>query len=167
MLALVSLIAIGGTVFSLKQSNDTQETTTDAAATKEKVNYNPPSSDELKETEARKEEIIKSTDPSPSGNPNDKTIVTPIITNASQDDVRAFIPSISEDGGECSAIFSQGQNTFTKKSPAFKNGNSTNCEPINLNRSDFISSGKWSVFINYNSNYSEGKSSISTFEVTI
>lgn len=120
------------------------------------INYEPPTDQEISETEQHKRSIDSQNNTveeerAPSG-------VTPIITSADQTTVRAYISGISEDGGTCTATFTQGTVSFPKQSSGFRDVNSTICEPIRLDRSDFNNGGEWSVVIAYKSSLVEGKS---------
>lgn len=145
----------------LNRSNKTaSDVSTD---TEQNVNYNPPTKEEINETEINKEDIAN-TPPPPSSSEN-KIKISPIITSSSQDEVLAFIPNVIEDGGDCIGTFTKDTVSFYKQSKGFKNASVTNCEPINLVRSDFASAGTWSVTLRYSSSKTEGESKISTFEV--
>ncbi len=160
---LVSGIVAATTLF-YNRSNDNTSPTPMGTEKSTDINYNPPTKEEIKETEDRKEQLSDPVTP-PVTNTSGKVVVTPVVTNSSQSEVRSFVTGVSEDGGTCTATFTHEALSFSKTSTGFKNVSTTNCEPISLSRSDFSASGKWSVTVSYSSNTSEGKSQSTTFEV--
>jgi hypothetical protein len=135
------------------------------------VYYNPPTPQDKADTQARKEALAKqyqqqqsSPQPSPS-----KQAVTPVITNASQIGqqitVNAYVSGIFEDGGICTASFTQGSLQVTKNSTAFANATTTDCPPIVMNSSEFSSKGNWQVTVAYNSAKATGTSQPETLTV--
>ncbi|MEI6481173.1 MAG: hypothetical protein WCO19_02610 [Candidatus Saccharibacteria bacterium] len=159
---VVGIVAVSALLYS--RSSDSVAPSPTAPVKTTNINYNPPSKEEIKETEDRKG-LLSDPIALPVTNPGGKVVITPVVTNASQSELRSFIPGITEDGGKCLATFTYNSVSFTKESTGFKNVNTTICEPIVLSRSDFSISGKWSVFVTYTSNSSEGKSQVTTFEV--
>ncbi len=70
----------------------------------------------------------------------------------------SYVPGIFEDNGECVALFVKDNNSLTKSVMAVKEGANVYCPLIVLPRADFTSSGEWEVTVEYNSEFSFGKS---------
>lgn len=119
------------------------------------INLSPPTEQEIKETEEHKKTLPSNSTPTNQNN-QESSGVTPVITSADQSTVRAYVSGISEDGGVCTATFTQGASVFSKESSGFRDVNTTICEPIRLERSDFSSSGEWTVVVAYKSSLVEG-----------
>ncbi len=166
-LGLIILALLAGAYFAYHKYSQQSVTPTVSVDDKEpKINLDPPTEQELDETAANKEKLSNESQPPPPDTNNfGKTKVTPVITSANQDELRAYVSGVVEDGGTCIATFRQGSTRFTKQSSAFANVNSTNCSVIKLARSDFASSGEWTVVLEYTSNNSTGISQQSTFGV--
>lgn len=124
------------------------------------VNLNPPTEEELSETEEFKENL--SNQPKSTDNGSTKN-VTPVITYADDKEVNAYISGIFEEGGICTANLSKGSEKITKTSKGFQNVSYTSCIPILLDGS--LSSGEWSVTVSYKSSNSEGISEVFKFKV--
>lgn len=74
-------------------------------------------------------------------------------------EVRAFISGIIEGNGTCIATFSKDGVEITESSPAFIDATTSQCEPIQIPKSRFTSSGVWTLVVSYSSTDAEGKSS--------
>lgn len=75
--------------------------------------------------------------------------------------VRAYASGIIEDGGTCTATFTQGTTTISKSSTGLANVSYTSCPPISPN----LSKGKWSVVVSYKSSTAYGTSGAQSIEV--
>lgn len=136
--------------------------------------YEGPTAQEIKEAEdnkqnvRRREQIEEDAKNNPVSN-GTKVAVTPQIINASQNGNEIFISSsisgIFEDGGTCTAVITNGNQAVTRSSEGFADATTTSCTPIRLDRSEFPSSGSWSVVINYSSAKAEGKSQASQLAI--
>lgn len=122
------------------------------------VNLRPPTEEETKQAEDNKEEIIRreNNNPPPAPTPSGKKQVTPIITSANHNEVRAYVPGIFEEGGTCTATATKGTTTVAATSEGFQNSNYTSCAPINFVSP--LNGNGWSIVVNYSSSASEGKS---------
>lgn len=89
-----------------------------------------------------------------------KKQVTVTITNASTSRVNAFVSGVFEDGGTCTATFSQGSTTITRTATAFSNVSDTQCPPITPN---LPNANQWSVVVSYSSAAAQGTSPAQTF----
>lgn len=73
-------------------------------------------------------------------------------------EVRAYVDDIIEGTGTCTATLTMSNGTkVTGTSDAFINATSTQCRPIEIDKSKIVS-GKWSVYVDYSSPTSAGKS---------
>lgn len=161
-LAIIFVLSIGGFILTRRASeNNVESNNPNGQDEKPDINFEPPTQEEIAETDRRKEEIANGT---VQGN-DQKKKVTPVITAVSQDELSAFVPGIVEDGGVCSATFTQDKSSFTKQSDGFSNATTTNCKTLDLRDSDFPKKGLWNVFVRYTSSGAEGESSQLSFEV--
>lgn len=139
------------------------------------INYGPPTEEELKETEAKKDEIVAGATkedenapslptPQPTPTPNGKKSVTPTITYAGQvESSRAveatgFISQIFEDGGTCTLTLTKGSLKITKQTDGFKDVNRTSCTQFTINRGEFLEAGEWTAVLAYDSPTAAGAS---------
>lgn len=79
--------------------------------------------------------------------------------NDSKLEIRAFVPSVIEGSGKCTATIAQGGRTITKTSNAFIDSQTSQCEPILVPLSELPGSGIWSVKVAYESSTNKGESS--------
>ncbi len=165
---IVVAAASGGWWLTQRDNATSTEVARKAADDKSSINYNPATEEELKETEEHKQNLIDQQNQS--GQPSDaKRKVTPVLVDASQYDneieVRAYIPSIIEDGGTCSVTITKDNLKVTKTSSGEKDATTTRCGNIVIPRSEFKEYGKWSVVISYSSSSSQGSSAARNMEV--
>ena len=111
-----------------------------------------------------KEQLSQPTPGASSTNPGSKKQVTPVITNASQEQINAYVPGVFEEGGSCTATLTKGNKTVTKTSTGFQNVSYTSCAPINIS-GQLTERGTWSLVLSYNSTTAEGKSAAASLEV--
>lgn len=170
---LILLLAIGGGVaFYLNRGrDDTKQARFDQENDQETLNLAPPTEDEKRQADdnkaandKREAEVRQQ-----HGQQNGKNSVKPIITYAGQYrgafEMGSQISGLSEDGGVCTATFSKDSKTFTRSVSAVAEGNATFCPMFNVDVSDFNPKGTWSVKVSYISNYSEGTSEGTNFEI--
>lgn len=160
---LVGALVTGGAYWYTQKSTDSTDATTEVSG----INYGPATAEEKQQNADHKDKLVaqqnaQSQAPTMSSG---KRQVTPVITGANSQAVGAYIPSIFEDGGSCTATFTQGSARFTKTNPGFADATTTGCVPFQLSPSDFSSKGEWSVTVSYNSNTSEGSSQAKVFTV--
>lgn len=74
-------------------------------------------------------------------------------------EIEAFTPDIIEGTGKCTATLSKDGTIVTESSEAFIDATTSQCRQILIDLSR-LSSGVWSLVINYDSPTSQGKSSI-------
>lgn len=136
------------------------------------VNYAPATPEEKQQSEDSKDTIVENKNNSTNQptTPSGKKAVVPSITLAQFSDgsalVQAYVSGIFEDSGTCTAILKSGSQTVTKQAPAFANATTTDCQHIEIPRSQFPASGTWSVNVSYSSPNAEGTSN-QTQNITI
>lgn len=134
------------------------------------INYGPPTQQDKSDTQAHKEALANQYQQQNNSPPsNSKQIVTPVITNASeigqQVTVNSYIDGIFENGGTCTATFTQGAIQIVRSDTAFANATTTNCPPFSLKSSEFSPTGRWQVIVTYNSDKASGTSQPLMFTV--
>lgn len=75
-----------------------------------------------------------------------------------------FATNVSESDGTCEFVFNGPGNTVTKTSPTMQNPTSTSCKTVSFPASELTADGTWTVYINYFSLLSEGKSDSREFQ---
>jgi cytoskeletal protein RodZ len=130
------------------------------------VNLNPPTDEEKEETEQNKEKLSqeqeKEENQPPQPQPESANKKTPFITFAGQEgqsiEVSGYVTGIFEDGGTCTATFTQNSRKITATSQGFKDADHTTCTPILVQRSQFPAGGTWSATLSYKSSQGSGTS---------
>lgn len=124
-----------------------QSPTTDG--TESSINYDPPTEEEVKAGDEKKQEIIQEEESTPTEPVTEANVV---IVDASQYDnsveVRAFVSNIIKDG-TCSFTFTKDNNKVTKVGPAFGDASSTPCIAQTIPVSEFSESGEWNLVVRY------------------
>jgi hypothetical protein len=164
LISLVSVLVlaaiIGSSFFFVKRHNSSADIP-EGIAGRSEINYGPPTEEEKAAGDAQKDKTIEQQQLDDSQTRNSTANI--VITDASYypDDstveVRAYISNIIEDGGTCTAKFTQGSQTITKTSQAFKDASTTQCGSINVSRSEFTSAGTWNVTLTYESSAATGQ----------
>jgi hypothetical protein len=159
LIIVVITILVAGVFAYFRMDNDDSVTGSntsegDLTSDEEYINLNPPTDQELQESEDNKDSLANGNGSLPT-NSNGKKQVTPVIAYGDRTEIRADVPGIFEEEGTCTATATKNGQTKTASSSGFGNYNYTSCTPITgLNLSD----GGWSVVVSYNSNTSEGSS---------
>ncbi|MES1986673.1 MAG: hypothetical protein V4440_01340 [Pseudomonadota bacterium] len=128
------------------------------------VRLSPPTDAEKASGDQAKDKIVQNKDgetatPQPT-TADGKKLVSVVITDASTANLTAYANGVLEDGGICTATFTQGTTIVTRTSSGFSNVSYTQCAPITPN---LPTSGNWSVVVSYSSNTAEGTSTAQTF----
>lgn len=164
IISTIALLVIGGFYFVNRKSRPNTPGTDNNTQAQDGTQYPGPTEQEKKDAQTNKDKLANQTPATTSQN-GAKKVVTPVITSANQTEVRGFVPGIVENNGICTATFTKGSTSFTKESKGFSNVSNTNCEPIVVSRSDFSSSGTWSVTLSYSSVTAQGISKVTNIEV--
>lgn len=163
IIGVSALLLVGG-VFAYSQIKDGTEPPGQPTSP---INYDPATSQEEAEGQARKKELQEQQQQASNNSGNKQ--VTPIVTNASQSGesifLSAYVPGVVENGGKCTYTVTKGLATVTKVTDSFVNVSNTNCTPLNLNRLEFSSSGDWQVVVSYASSTASGTSQPKTLTV--
>jgi hypothetical protein len=75
-----------------------------------------------------------------------------------------FVTNISETGGMCEFIFTNGDARIVKASDSLPNSTSTTCKTVSFPSSELIYPGNWSVYLQYTSAGASGTSSAKEFQ---
>lgn len=153
ILLVVIALLVGIYMYATRKNSDNSSETDTSVS--DGINMAPPTDAEKAATEQHKADLEKQQNNTAPASTSGKTQVTPIITSASDNEVRAYVPGIVEEGGTCTATATQGSLTRTGTSVGIDNVSNTQCPPISIN----IESGSWSVIVSYGSNKAEGTSS--------
>lgn len=120
------------------------------------INYNPPTTEEQQAGNTVKENINSENEPQQL--PNTAEVV---IVDANQYEnvieVRAFVSNVIENGS-CKYIFTQNSSEIIKEQPAYADASTTPCTNLEVNRSEFPTSGQWNVEVIYTSTTIAGSS---------
>lgn len=168
---LIAALVLGG-IATYAILRPTQEQTKD---NEQSVNYNPPTEQEIADSQNGKKNSSgldnsetqspsPSTTPGQSGNKKDVGVGVSFADIVNDKlEVRAFANNVIE-GGTCTVTATQGSKKITKQAKAFIDASSTQCEALFIPKSE-LSTGKWSVFVEFSSSNAYGKSEI--IEVTV
>ena len=162
---LLVLLVAGGVAFAATRPNSSpngsgQQPTTGSAKKSAKtssVNLNPP-------TEEQNNAAHDTSSQASATNSDGKKVATPIITSYDQQEVRAFVNGVIEDGGTCTATYTHGGDVVTASSKGISDAGHTTCGPMKLVGPVNIQ-GDWSVTVTYSSSGYYGKSQATTFTV--
>lgn len=173
LISIIIILCLSGLLFMgyrlLLDDGEYKVTTEDQDSS---INYGPPSKDELSETEANKERVVKRQDLENTklSTSESKVKVVPEINPLGQSadgktvSVSAYISEVYESGGKCTAIFEKGDQRKTVNQDGRKDATVTTCGLMSIQRSA-LSSGKWQVSVSYKSNKAEGVSTKETLDV--
>lgn len=159
-LALVALLVTGLSFILLQRSSSSVEIP-EGIAGRSDIDYSPPTEQEKAAGDAQKDKTIKQQELDSEQTQHSQANV--VITDASyypndnSVEVRGYISNIFEDGGTCTATFTQGSQTISKTSQAFKDASSTQCGAINVSRGEFPAAGTWNIKLSYQSSTAHGE----------
>ncbi len=155
LLALAAYLYMANRPTSNRSNNSTKET----------VNYDPPTKDDASSVDANKQRIEEQ---EANQNNNSSSVVRPTITYAGQYDqsfeVGGYV-DVFEEGGTCTATFTQGNVKLTKSVTAIRGANSVDCPVMSLSSASFNPKGQYTVTLSYKSDNYTGTSSTKTIEV--
>ena len=165
--ALTVLLIGGGALYAQQVTKDDQPQAAEAAqptTDTSGINFDPPTEEEKKENEIRKNELIEQNKIRLNQETQTGiTAVTPVVTSSSiqsgsQVTITSYVPGIVEDDGLCTMTATKGALKVARSSTGFGNATNTACPPFFINRTDFPESGDWSVVVTYKSQKAEGSS---------
>jgi hypothetical protein len=172
LLTTAAIVVVGGGIYASSKHNDkspsmgpvSPKTTQPSADQKSQINYGQPTEEEKAQANA-KTNAVQQTNNDKNAQTSGKRSVTPVITSVepgSPATVRGYVSGVVEDGGTCTATFTQtGKAPISATSQGFKNASVTNCTPITAQ----LSSGKWSVSLSYSSAVAEGTSAAQSLQL--
>lgn len=158
VMLLISTLLVGGVLGYKNLKDKTKPTEGGSPTSTGGINLNPPTEEDIKEAENRKEQLSNS-----SGNTTTPLNgnVTPIITSWGQAngkvEVAARVPGILEEGGLCTLTLKRGDVTRTGSSNAMANVSEVSCGFIAIPRSS-LTAGEWSATVTYSSPKNSGTS---------
>lgn len=174
LLVIIAAVLIIGVFIAYKSQRNANQPASGADTTSvEKIDLSPPTQEELKETADHKENLgsTPSTNTPPAAQPGGRNAVKPVITFADQTnnntslEVSSFIPSVVEEGGECTFTATKDSQTVTKKLGTLRSASSTSCKNFVIPSSEFAAKGSWKITVAYSSSVSYGVSDTSTVEI--
>lgn len=160
MLAVLSLLlVVGASAYYLNDRKDTATPPSDVTqAEGEKINFNPPTENEKKQTEEFKKNL--ETQPEQGPQSTGKT-VKPVITSygvyGGDVEVASRVPGAFEGSGTCTLKLSMGGKVVSKSRKAIQNVSEMSCGFITIPTSQ-LSSGTWSATVSYKSQELSGTS---------
>lgn len=105
----------------------------------------------------KQDNIQQSQAEAPSSKASANITITEASASTDKVSVRAYISNIDEDGGQCTAVFTQqGQTTVTQASNSFSDATTTQCGAIDVPLSNFSGKGTWHLRLTYNSSTASG-----------
>lgn len=167
------ILAIGLSIFLIDKSRDkTSDEAAQTAAQQAGINLALPTAEDAQRVDDNKKKIVErqtqESNQTPT-TPGTKKSVIPVVTYAGQYgqdiEVGGYVDGIFEDGGTCTATFTQGSVSKTRTVQSVKNTNAVDCPAMIISTLELGQKGTWKVFISYSSSTSEGKSSAREIEV--
>lgn len=163
VLLIVTLVSGSGLALFLwhRKSKPAAAATSAPQTTTSTVNYSPATTAEKSESLQAKTGTVDSQQTSPAAAATTVNAVKPVIATLYRSDsnvvVSGYVPGIFEDGGLCTATFTQSSKSVDGTSSAFANATTTDCQTITI-KTDQFSAGDWSVVLSYSSANHSGKS---------
>lgn len=152
IVAVIVVLLLGAFAFLMYRTRNSSLTTTDASKPQgqeieNKINYNPPTEEEKKEAEAKKEEIINNIE-----NPPVAQDLTVSIVRATQADkgatlnIRALVSGATS--GTCLVKLTRdGQPSVEKSFPITFEATNSMCKGADISASEFTIGGDWQLNI--------------------
>jgi hypothetical protein len=178
IISVVAVLALGYFCYAYATKNAwpfKAQATDTTTRSEDGINYNPPTEQEVENSQEAKENNAQRSENGTENGEQSNTSKAPVsvgIAYASYDkakgavDIRAFTPDVIEGTGICTATLTLNEITVIGKSKAFIDSSSSQCEPILIKRTDFPTTGKWSLVVSYDSPTSSGKSPAMEVEIT-
>jgi len=147
---VVGLSAITGTVYWKLNSKKSF----DGTAGVSKINYDPPTKQEQEAANTQKQQNIDRQDLNTKDTPSTASVFITDATyysDSNKVEIRAYVSNLFEDGGTCTATLTNGSQTVTHTSSAFKVATNTQCGAIDIPRAEFTTAGTWNLLLEYSS----------------
>lgn len=169
IISVIVLITIGS-AFVLTRKNDAPSPNVATSTNDPVPTYTPPTAEDAERVESNKQKILDREESlrAAANQPDGKKLVKPVLTFAGQygQDVEtgAYV-DIFEEGGTCTATFTQGSEIVEKSAPAIRGARSVDCSGLSIDASQFKIKGTYIVVVSYDSATSNGKSDSRNIEV--
>lgn len=168
----VSLLALGSLAFyrhTFLNNSRQPENITEANGLEGKINFEPPTEEELQATEAHKDSLAQQNPPPPQPNPSTgKISVKPIITIAEQYEsnveVSSYVGEVFEEGGVCKLRLTRNGATVERTTTGIKDVSKTVCPTFSVPVSE-LGKGNWNASMIYESGTAQGTSDSKTIKV--
>ena len=170
LLALAALLLIGAVLAILELTDviNLYSRKQNSSDSSNGINLGPPTEEEQQAGDDKKDEIIESENHQNSDDETSAKTAHVIITDAAQYsdviEVRSFINDHYEDG-TCTITFTQGSQTVSKDTPAYRDASTTICTNPLFQRSEFPASGNWQVIVTYKASGASGQSEPQTVKI--
>jgi len=169
---IITALALAAAYYYLYRNNSLANETDYPVNQSDGINFDPPTEEEklrADENKKRIEEREEAINNAQQNNTGGKQTVTPSFSYigqyGTQIEVGSYVPGIYEDGGTCTAKFSQDSDNFSRSVQALKNVASVDCPVIAVPVASFPTKGVWSVTVSYSSEKATGISDTRTVEV--
>lgn len=169
LIIVATLLLISGVLFILEKTKvinlyERTPETTNSTTNEPKIDLSPPTEEESKAGDEKKQQIINQEQYNKTynsnGNSEDKTEAEVVIVDATQYDteieVRAFASNVLQNG-TCTFVFTNGSNTITKSMPASADASTTPCMTLTVPRAEFNQAGSWNLSVNFESSTYKGQ----------
>lgn len=163
ILAVVVLAIVG--VWLLNRSDDSKLSNESTDQVANEINFNPPTEEEKQAAEDKKDEIVAEQNNPPAVSNTANVVITDASQYGDIVEIRAFVSNRIDSSGSCAVTLTKGTSTITRTQNATADASTTQCGTFEIPRSDFPSSGSWSVVVTYSAPDVGGQAK-STLEVT-
>ena len=151
---------------NINTASDTLKTEEDLKDENKVAESSNDSKDRAEAQARNEEENRRSVEQTPSGLKVAKPMITFVDNTRDPNfvDVGGDVSNINEEGGKCTIVFSKGSDVVSVTTNTLPNAGYISCETGSINKSK-LTAGKWSVKIQYKSNYAEGESEAQSYTV--
>ena len=150
---VVLAVGVGVIIWQNSKAEPSQITATPAEET---INYSPPTEQDKQSVEDNKQRIVdEQNQQTPPTTPDGLKQVSVTVASADKQSVFASVSGVVEDGGTCTATFTNGSTTLSSTSESVANVSYTQCGRI---QPPVLDGGNWSVTVSYLSTTAKGSS---------
>ena len=164
VIVVIAVILIAGAVFLVKSRSD-KNTTANSTGQRSTINYDPPTEEEQAAGDEQKQQNAEEQariDQQPTTGRKAEVVVSDATYYPYDGDnieVRGYISNVLEDGGTCTATFTNASGQkVVKTNPGFKDASTTQCGALDVPRSQFPAGGDWQLVLSYQSSTASGQS---------
>jgi hypothetical protein len=168
-IAIIAILLIAGAIafyfFGDKLFNSNGSTDGNSAPNDTNtVNLDPPTQQEVDESQQGKQDIIDNDDKDTDTDSVEVGVASAFNTGEVLD-IRAFVPGVIEGDGKCTATLTRNNLTVTRTVDAFIDARTTQCRANAIPLSEFSQSGIWNLVVSYQSSKHSGTSSKMEVEI--